>query len=39
MEARGEANCGLMALAPHGHDRALFAVAAALEAVLAQSRN
>ena len=39
MEARGEAHCGLMVLAPHGHDRALFGVAAALEAVLEQSRN
>lgn len=39
MEGKGEAPCGLMALAPHGADRALFGVAAAVEAVLAHARN
>jgi aspartyl-tRNA(Asn)/glutamyl-tRNA(Gln) amidotransferase subunit A len=39
MQGRGEAPCGLMALAPHGHDRALFGVAAALETVLEPVTN
>lgn len=39
MHGPAEAPCGLMAMAPHGHDRALFGVAAALEKVLAQARN
>jgi Asp-tRNA(Asn)/Glu-tRNA(Gln) amidotransferase A subunit family amidase len=34
MQARGEAPCGLMAMAPWGHDRSLFGVAAALERAL-----
>ncbi len=39
MHGPGEAPCGLMAMAPHGHDRELFGVAAALEKVLAQARS
>lgn len=39
MEGEGEAHCGLMAFAPHGADRALFGVAAALERVLAPMRR
>jgi aspartyl-tRNA(Asn)/glutamyl-tRNA(Gln) amidotransferase subunit A len=39
MQLPGEAPCGLMALAPHGQDRALFAVAAALEDVLERGRT
>jgi aspartyl-tRNA(Asn)/glutamyl-tRNA(Gln) amidotransferase subunit A len=39
MQGQGEAPCGLMALAPHGHDRALFGVAAALEKVLEPVRS
>ena len=39
MHGKGEAPCGLMVLAPHGHDRALFAVAAALEGLLERARN
>ncbi|MCA3560488.1 MAG: amidase [Aestuariivirga sp.] len=35
MQAAGEAPCGLMAMAPWGHDRGLFGVAGALERVLA----
>jgi aspartyl-tRNA(Asn)/glutamyl-tRNA(Gln) amidotransferase subunit A len=38
MGRRGEAPCGLMAMAPWGHDRDLFGVAAALESVLATTR-
>jgi aspartyl-tRNA(Asn)/glutamyl-tRNA(Gln) amidotransferase subunit A len=38
MERRGEAPCGLMAMAPWGRDRDLFGVAAALEGVLQASR-
>jgi aspartyl-tRNA(Asn)/glutamyl-tRNA(Gln) amidotransferase subunit A len=38
MERRGEAPCGLMAMAPWGRDRDLFGVAAALEGVLGASR-
>lgn len=34
MQGRGEAPAGLMAMAPWGHDRALFGVAGALETVL-----
>jgi aspartyl-tRNA(Asn)/glutamyl-tRNA(Gln) amidotransferase subunit A len=34
MHAPGEPPCGLMAMAPHGHDQALFAVAATLEQAL-----
>ncbi|MGL4295470.1 MAG: amidase family protein, partial [Aestuariivirga sp.] len=34
MQRRGEAPCGLMAMAPWGRDRDLFGVAAALEGVL-----
>ena len=36
MNGEGEAPCGLMLLAPWGHDAALFAAAAAVEAVLAR---
>jgi aspartyl-tRNA(Asn)/glutamyl-tRNA(Gln) amidotransferase subunit A len=39
MHGRGDAPCGLMALAPHGNDRALFGVAAAAEAVLEAVRS
>jgi aspartyl-tRNA(Asn)/glutamyl-tRNA(Gln) amidotransferase subunit A len=39
MQGQGEAPCGLMAMAPHGHDRALFGVAAALEKVLEPARS
>jgi Asp-tRNA(Asn)/Glu-tRNA(Gln) amidotransferase A subunit family amidase len=39
MQGKGEAPCGLMVLAPHGYDRALFGVAAALEKRLEQVRN
>lgn len=39
MQGQGEAPCGLMALAPHGHDRALFAIAAAIEKLLEHARN
>jgi aspartyl-tRNA(Asn)/glutamyl-tRNA(Gln) amidotransferase subunit A len=39
MQGQGEAPCGLMALAPHGHDRALFGVAAALEKALEPVRS
>ncbi|MCA3554060.1 amidase [Aestuariivirga sp.] len=35
MQAPGAAPCGLMAMAPWGHDRSLFGVAGALERVLA----
>lgn len=35
MQGRGEAPCGLMAMAPWGRDRSLFGVATALERVLA----
>ena len=38
MQGRGEAPCGLMALAPWGRDRALFGVAAAVERALAPVR-
>lgn len=38
MERRGEAPCGLMAMAPWGRDRDLFGVAAALEGVLEACR-
>lgn len=34
MQAEGEAPCGFMAMAPWGHDRALFGVAGALERVI-----
>ena len=36
MNGEGEAPCGLMLLAPWGHDAALFAAAAAVEAALAR---
>ncbi len=39
MQGQGEAPCGLMVLAPHGHDRALFGVAAALEKALEPARS
>jgi aspartyl-tRNA(Asn)/glutamyl-tRNA(Gln) amidotransferase subunit A len=39
MQGKGEAPCGLMVMAPHGQDRALFGVAAALEKRLEQVRN
>lgn len=39
MQGRGEAPCGLMAMAPHGSDRALFGVAAAVESVLGKVRH
>ncbi len=39
MQGRGEAPCGLMAMAPWGRDRALFGVAAAVEGVLAEARG
>ena len=39
MEGAGEAPCGLMALATHGADRALFGTAAALERVLVPMRH
>jgi aspartyl-tRNA(Asn)/glutamyl-tRNA(Gln) amidotransferase subunit A len=35
----GEPPVGLMLMAPHGHDRALFAAAAAVEAVLGEGRG
>jgi aspartyl-tRNA(Asn)/glutamyl-tRNA(Gln) amidotransferase subunit A len=38
MQGRGEAPCGLMAMAPWGSDRDLFGVAGALERVLAAAR-
>ncbi len=38
MQASGEAPCGLMAMAPWGHDRDLFGVAGALERVLEAGR-
>jgi aspartyl-tRNA(Asn)/glutamyl-tRNA(Gln) amidotransferase subunit A len=38
VHGRGEAPCGLMAMAPWGHDRSLFGVAGALERVLAGAR-
>ena len=37
MQAQGEAPCGLMLIAPWGNDRALFDVAAGVEAALAES--
>ena len=39
MHGPGEAPCGLMAMAPHGHDRALFGVAAAIAAQLSASNR
>jgi aspartyl-tRNA(Asn)/glutamyl-tRNA(Gln) amidotransferase subunit A len=39
MHRRGEAPCGLMAMAPWGSDRILFGVASALEQVLEQTRD
>ncbi len=36
MQAQGEAPCGLMLMAPWGNDRALFDVAAGVEALLAE---
>lgn len=39
MQQKGEAPCGLMVLAPWGHDRALFGVAAALEQALSRAGN
>lgn len=38
MQRRGAAPCGLMAMAPWGHDRSLFGVAGALERVLDETR-
>lgn len=39
MQGRGEAPCGLMAMAPWGRDRALFGVAAEIERVLDGARG
>jgi len=39
MQASGEPPTGLMLMAPHGHDRQMFAVAAVAEAVLAGLRT
>ena len=39
MQAQGEAPCGLMLMAPWGKDRALFDVAAGVEAALAAALN
>jgi aspartyl-tRNA(Asn)/glutamyl-tRNA(Gln) amidotransferase subunit A len=39
MGGRGGAPCGLMAMAPHGRDRALFGVAAAIESVLGRAAS
>ena len=39
MHPAGSAPCGLMAIAPHGQDRALFGVASAIEAALSKARD